>query len=86
MEIPLLRELEQLINDKVATGKYISANEVVGEALRLLQERDEFRRMEAEGLRREIMVGYEQTKRGEVAPLDVGGIKTEGRERLARKR
>jgi antitoxin ParD1/3/4 len=86
MEIPLPRELEQLINEKVATGKYVSANEVIGEALRLLQERDELRRMEAEGLRREVMIGYEQAKRGEVAPLDVGAIKTQGRERLARKR
>ena len=86
MDISLARELEELINEKIATGKYISANEVIGEALRLLHERDELRRMEIEGLRGEILVGYEQTQRGEVAPLDIGAIKAEGRERLARKR
>lgn len=86
MDISLAREFEELINEKIASGKYISANEVIGEALRLLDERDERRRTDTEGLRREIMVGYEQAKRGEVAPLDVGAIKAEGRTRLAGKR
>lgn len=86
MTISLTRDLDELINERIATGNYISANEVIGEALRLLQERDELRRSETARLRREIMVGYEQAERGDVAPLDVGAIKAVGRERLARKR
>lgn len=40
MNIALSKELEQLIQDKVKSGRYLSASEVVGEALRLLDERD----------------------------------------------
>jgi antitoxin ParD1/3/4 len=40
MDIPLTPVLEQLINEKVNSGRYYSASEVIGEALRLLDERD----------------------------------------------
>ena len=86
MDVSLARELEELIDEKIASGKYISANEVIREALHLLKERDVIEATKTEELRREIMVGYEQAQRGEVAPLDVGAIKAEGRERLAHNR
>lgn len=38
MNVSLTPELEQLIHKKVATGLYLSASEVVREALRLLDE------------------------------------------------
>ncbi|MFN6558687.1 MAG: type II toxin-antitoxin system ParD family antitoxin [Nostoc sp. ChiSLP01] len=40
MNISLTPELEQLVKDKVNSGRYHSVSEVMGEALRLLDERD----------------------------------------------
>ena len=40
MNVSLTPELEQLVQDKVASGLYQTASEVVREALRLLKERD----------------------------------------------
>jgi antitoxin ParD1/3/4 len=86
MNVSLTPELEELINQKVATGMYHSASEVVREGLRLLREQDELKRIRTEDLRRDIMVGVEQSKRGESAPLDVEAIKAEGRRRRAARR
>ena len=43
MNVNLTPELEKLVHDKVKTGRYNSASEVVREALRLLEDRDEVR-------------------------------------------
>jgi antitoxin ParD1/3/4 len=41
MNVSLTRELEDLVNDKVRSGFYQTASEVVREALRLLKQRDD---------------------------------------------
>ncbi len=71
MNVSLTPELEKLVYSKVESGLYLSASEVVREALRLLEERDKIQAMRMEELRREIRVGIEQADRGEVAPLDI---------------
>jgi antitoxin ParD1/3/4 len=71
MNVSLTSELEQLIHKKVESGLYLSASEVVREALRLLDERDKVQTMKMDELRREIRIGIEQADRGEVGPLDV---------------
>jgi antitoxin ParD1/3/4 len=81
MNVSLTPELEQLIHKKVETGLYLSASEVVREALRLLEERDKLQAMKVEELRREIQIGIDQSDRGEVAPLDVKGTLTKVRSR-----
>lgn len=86
MNISLTPELEELINQKVATGMYHSASEVVREGLRLLREQDELKRIRLEELRRDVMAGYEQMRRGESVPLDIDAIKAEGRKRVAARR
>jgi putative addiction module CopG family antidote len=51
MNVSLTPELEQLVNEKVRTGLYQTASEVVREALRLLKQRDdEARRAEQAAL------------------------------------
>ena len=74
----------------VATGLYNSASEVIREALRLLEERDELRRTRLGSLRKEISVGLDQLEAGEVSEYDdrslstiAADIKTKGRTRLA---
>lgn len=79
MNVSLTPELERLVNDKVATGLYNSASEVVREALRLLRERDEARKLAFAELRRDIAEGIEQLDRGQSSPLDVAMIKAKGR-------
>jgi antitoxin ParD1/3/4 len=41
MNVSLTPELEKLVNDKVRSGLYQTASEVVREALRLLKRRDD---------------------------------------------
>jgi antitoxin ParD1/3/4 len=66
VNVSLTPELERLVQEKVSSGLYNSASEVVREALRLLQERDELRRIRLEELRREIATGIEAADRGEL--------------------
>ena len=60
MTITLTDELEELINAKVRSGEYKSADEVVMESLRLLKAKDEG----MDVLRREIMRGVEDFQHG----------------------
>jgi antitoxin ParD1/3/4 len=66
MNVSLTPELETLIHKKVESGLYLSASEVVREALRLLEERDRFNAIKFEELRKEIQIGVEQADRGEL--------------------
>ena len=87
MNVSLTAELEQLVSEKVASGMYTSASEVIREGLRLLKERDELRRIQREELRRDIMLGVEQVRQGRGKKYAGGTeladeIKRHGRERL----
>lgn len=53
MTITLTGELEELINEKVRSGAYKSADEVISASLRLLKAKEEG----IEALRREVMRG-----------------------------
>ncbi len=55
MDVDLTPELEQLVQSKVKSGRYNSASDVVGEALRLLEQRDE---------------GWQSARRGEIVDGD----------------
>ena len=93
MNVSLTPTLEELVQRKVATGLYNSASEVIREALRLLEERDEMRQMRLGTLRKEISVGLDQLQRGEVSEHDdrslntlAADIKAKGRKRLGAKK
>ncbi|MDQ3798399.1 MAG: type II toxin-antitoxin system ParD family antitoxin [Acidobacteriota bacterium] len=64
MNITLTPELENLINEKVKSGKYASPGEVVREGLRLLKEQDELKRIRLEELRREVQKGIDDMREG----------------------
>ena len=70
MNVSLARELEAMVNEKLQSGHYNSPSEVVNEALRLLRNHDELRRIRLEELRRDVQVGIDQADRGEVVPKD----------------
>ena len=82
MNVSLTPQLEDFVKDKVKSGRYHSASEVVREALRMLEERD----LRLADLRKEIAIGLEQAERGEVSPLDMEAIKAKGRRILAERR
>jgi antitoxin ParD1/3/4 len=62
MNIHLTRELEQLVHDKVQSGRYNSASEVVREALRLMEERD----LRKQEIRRKILEGLDSQRLGQL--------------------
>ena len=66
MNISLTSELEKLIQEQVKKGKYSSASEMVGEALRLLWERDRIKEKRLADLKEKIRVGIEAADRGEL--------------------
>jgi antitoxin ParD1/3/4 len=72
-------ELQQFVEQVVASGQFGSADEVVVAGLRLLRERE----AKLQALRDEILPALEQLKRGEKEPLDIEAIKAWGREQLA---
>ena len=79
MNISLTPQLEKLVKNKVESGLYGSASEVMRDALRLLEERDRIHSLRVEELRAEIKKGFDS---GEPTPLDVDAIKARGRKRL----
>ncbi|HWF46769.1 MAG TPA: type II toxin-antitoxin system ParD family antitoxin [Bryobacteraceae bacterium] len=65
MNVSLTPELEKFVSAKVETGRYNSASEVVREALRLLEERDQERVTQLVGFNRELGRRLEALDRGE---------------------
>jgi putative addiction module CopG family antidote len=80
VNVNLTPQLEEMIRQKVASGLYTSASEVVREALRLMDEQDRLRAVKLEQLREAIHDGLNS---GEPTPWDPAEIKREGRKRRA---
>lgn len=76
MNVSLTPELEKLVQEKVASGLYHSASEVIREALRLLKERDCLREIKLQKLRAEIQLGLDS---GPAEPFDLEDILSEAR-------
>ena len=68
MNVSLTPELETLVHEKVQSGLYTSASEVVREALRLLNDRDSIQQQRLAELKREIAVGLDDLKQGHSVP------------------
>ncbi|NER06756.1 MAG: type II toxin-antitoxin system ParD family antitoxin [Okeania sp. SIO3C4] len=65
MNIILKPEQEKLIQAKVNSGKYKTIDEVIAEALKLLDERDKHYQNWIEDTRRKVAVGLAKLDRGE---------------------
>ncbi len=59
MNISLTPHLEEMIREKIASGSYNSASEVVREALRLLEQEDQLRAVKLHKLRQDVQEGLE---------------------------
>jgi antitoxin ParD1/3/4 len=64
MNVSLTPELEQLVHLKVQTGRYTSASEVVREALRLMEERDQVQALHKDEIRKKIAAGVASLRTG----------------------
>jgi len=87
MNVSLTPDLEEFVAQKVKSGLYNSASEVVREGLRLVHEQDQLRALKLENLRKEIQIGIDQLERGESRTYSsarelVDEIKAEGRAAL----
>ncbi len=79
LNINLTPQLEKLVRQKVSSGRYNSASEVVREALRLMEAQDELRSLKLEQLRRDIREGLDSGPAGPWSPAE---MKREGRKLL----
>lgn len=66
MNVSLTPQLEKMVREKVESGSYNNASEVVRDGLRLIEQRD--RKLEA--LRGLIQAGMDQIERGECVVAD----------------
>jgi antitoxin ParD1/3/4 len=64
MNVSLTPELEQLVHLKVQSGRYTSASEVIREALRLLEERDQVQALHKDEIRKRIAEGMASLRAG----------------------
>jgi antitoxin ParD1/3/4 len=64
MNVSLTPELERLVAEKVQSGRYTSASEVIREALRLLEEQDRIKQSHLVEVRQKIDRGLKQLDKG----------------------
>ncbi|NET56622.1 MAG: type II toxin-antitoxin system ParD family antitoxin [Symploca sp. SIO2E6] len=65
MNISLTPQLEQFVDEQVASGTYFSASEVIRDGLRLLIEQQKLKELKITELRKEIAIGIEQADSGQ---------------------
>ena len=78
------KHFEDMIEDLLKSGRYSTASEVMREGLRLVEEREERRKIKLEALRAEIQKGFDSGPAEEVDLSEwMESIKQRGRQRLA---
>jgi antitoxin ParD1/3/4 len=82
ININLTPQLEEMVRQKVTSGMYSSASEVVREALRLMDEKDQLRAAKLSQLQQEIQEGLNS---GPAIAWDADEVKRAGRARRAAK-
>jgi antitoxin ParD1/3/4 len=89
MNVSLTPKLTALIEERVRSGRYQSASEVVREALRLLEDVEQVRTARLKELRKDIAAGLKDLDRGRSVVFDqalADDIKAKGRKALAGRR
>jgi antitoxin ParD1/3/4 len=82
MNVHLTEHFEKFIETKLKSGHYGSASEIVRDALRLLEEKDQIKTLKLQALKKEIQKGLGS---GEPIPFDADNIKKKVRERPPRR-
>lgn len=77
MNVSLTEQMTKFVESAVAGGDYVSASEVVRDALRLLKHERELEAEELRILREEVERGLEQADRGEFSDRTIDEIAEE---------
>jgi antitoxin ParD1/3/4 len=84
-DIRLSPEMQKFVDEKVRSGQFASASDVVNDALFVLQAQDELSPEDVDELRAEIAVGVEQADRGELVEFSAESIIAEGQRILSKR-
>jgi antitoxin ParD1/3/4 len=84
INVSLTPQLEEFVREKVNSGRYNSASEVVREALRLMDTYEGLRETALTKLRADVEAGWQQVEEGKVSDFDPAAVKRRGREKLAK--
>jgi antitoxin ParD1/3/4 len=82
IHVTLTPQLEELVRERVSSGRYASANEVVRDALHLLRDQDHLREAKLNELKADIRNGLES---GPSAAWSASDIKAKARARPSTK-
>lgn len=74
LNVSLTPEFADFIEDAVASGSYVSASEVVRDALRMMRQQQEGEEAKLALLRRAVDAGLAQSQRGEFSERSVSDI------------
>lgn len=83
MTTPLPPDLQQFADRQIASGKYISLDDILLAGLRILAEQEQIYQGRFEELREEVSLGAAQADRGELvdAPTEIEAIRQRLRHR-----
>lgn len=85
LNVSLPSELEARVRQRVESGMYGSASEVIREALRLFEAYERVREVKLGELRGDIAKGLADVQSGAVKPLSMADLKQRGRNALGKK-
>ena len=86
MNVSLPPELEARVRQRVESGMYGSASEVIREALRLFEAYEQVKAVKLDSLRQDISKGMDDAKQGRVKEIDFPGLKQQGRQLLKKRK
>lgn len=86
MNVSLPPELEARVRQRVESGMYGSASEVIREALRLFEAYEQVKTAKLDDLRQDIAKGLNDVKNGRVKEVDFASLKQQGRQSLKTRR
>ncbi|MDO8437560.1 MAG: type II toxin-antitoxin system ParD family antitoxin [Nitrosomonadaceae bacterium] len=86
MNVSLPPELEARVRQRVESGMYGSASEVIREALRLFEAYEQVKTAKLDSLRQDIAKGLNDVKNGRVKEVDFASLKQQGRQSLKTRR
>jgi antitoxin ParD1/3/4 len=75
MNVSLSADLEKFVEEKVRSGQFASAEEVVGGALALMKAQDALTPEDVAELRKMLAPAIAQADRGELTPLNMDDVK-----------
>ena len=82
MNVSLPPELEARVRQRVESGMYGSASEVIREALRLFDAYEQVKTAKLDSLRQDIAKGLSDAKNGHTKEIDFANLKQQGRKLL----